>query len=103
MHVLITYYFAEHIWHISILKKELGMNANLIGMTGLCLCDKKVSIMKYPTKSKEQKSMDIMVFIKYLYTFIYISFIIKIIFVWFYYSCQVFVDVELWVHFFTWK
>ncbi|KAF0764399.1 insulin receptor substrate 1-like isoform X1 [Aphis craccivora] len=50
----------EHIWHISILKKELGMNANLIGMTGLCLCDKKVSIMKYPTKSKEQKTMDIM-------------------------------------------
>ncbi|XP_025409244.1 insulin receptor substrate 1-B isoform X2 [Sipha flava] len=50
----------EHIWHISILKKELGMNANLMGLTGLCLCDKKVTIMKYPTKSKKQKTIDIM-------------------------------------------
>lgn len=47
------------------------MNANLIGMTGLCLCDKKVSIMKYPTKSKEQKSMDIMVFIYINLYFLY--------------------------------
>ncbi|XP_050544148.1 uncharacterized protein LOC126907116 isoform X2 [Daktulosphaira vitifoliae] len=50
----------EHIWHISILKKELGLNSNLIGMTGLCLCDKKVTIMKYPTRSKKQKTIDIM-------------------------------------------
>lgn len=46
------------------MKKELGMNENLIGMTGLCLCDKKVTIMKYPTKSKEQTTIDIMVKIK---------------------------------------
>ncbi|XP_050434568.1 insulin receptor substrate 1-B isoform X2 [Adelges cooleyi] len=50
----------EHIWHISILKKELGLNSSLIGMTGLCLCDKKVTIMKYPTRSKKQKTIDIM-------------------------------------------
>jgi len=32
-------------------------------MTGLCLCDKKVTIMKYPTKSKEeQRTIDIMVY-----------------------------------------
>lgn len=37
------------------------MNANLMGLTGLCLCDKKVTIMKYPTKSKKQKTIDIMV------------------------------------------
>lgn len=59
--IIIICCFSEHIWHISILKKELGMNANLLGMTGLCLCDKKVTIMKYPTKSKKQKTIDIMV------------------------------------------
>lgn len=40
------------------------MNENLMGMTGLCLCDKKVTIMKYPTRSKEQTTIDIMVTIK---------------------------------------
>jgi len=53
------------------------MNANLIGMTGLCLCDKKVSIMKYPTKSKEQKTMDIMVFININLCFAIIKSLIK--------------------------
>lgn len=56
-----TKLFSEHIWHISILKKDLGLNANLTDMTGLCLCDKKVSIMKYPTKYKKQETIDIMV------------------------------------------
>lgn len=51
------------------MKKELGMNENLIGMTGLCLCDKKVTIMKYPTKSKEQTTIDIMVKIKYIFCY----------------------------------
>lgn len=30
-------------------------------MTGLCLCEKKVTIMKYPTKLKKQLTIDIMV------------------------------------------
>lgn len=47
------------------------MNANLMGMTGLCLCDKKVTIMKYPTKSKKQKTIDIMVNIfKFYYLYL---------------------------------
>lgn len=41
------------------MNKGLGTNANLIGMTGLCLCDKIVSIMKYPTRSKLQTTIDI--------------------------------------------
>lgn len=50
------------------------MNANLLGMTGLCLCDKKVTIMKYPTKSKKQKTIDIMV--------------IFCFYIWFYWACE---------------
>lgn len=39
-----------------------------MGMTGLCLCDKKVTVMKYPTKSKEkQDTIDIMVNNKSIY------------------------------------
>lgn len=45
------------------------MNENLMGMTGLCLCDKKVTIMKYPTKSKEQTTIDIMVTIKQIFCY----------------------------------
>lgn len=51
------------------------MNENLMGMTGLCLCDKKVTIMKYPTKSKEQTTIDIMVTInKFSVTICYYKF-----------------------------
>ncbi|VVC39762.1 Pleckstrin homology domain,IRS-type PTB domain,PH domain-like [Cinara cedri] len=49
----------EHIWHVVIMNKGLGNNAKLLGMTGLCLCDKTMSIMKYPTRSKLQTTIDI--------------------------------------------
>ncbi|KAE9521759.1 hypothetical protein AGLY_017836 [Aphis glycines] len=50
----------NYVCQISILKKELGLNENLLGMTGLCICDTKISIINYPFKSKEQNSIDIM-------------------------------------------
>ncbi|CAH1726131.1 unnamed protein product [Aphis gossypii] len=50
----------DYVCQISIVKKELGLNENLLGMTGLCICDTKISIINYPFKSKEQNSIDIM-------------------------------------------
>lgn len=49
-------------------------------MTGLCLCDKKVSIMKYPTKYKKQETIDIMVNIFFNFVIIAASIVIYVIF-----------------------
>lgn len=54
---------SEHIWHISIANKELGTHDHLKGMNELRLCVKKVTPIECPSKPKEHKTVDIMVFL----------------------------------------
>ncbi|XP_050063417.1 insulin receptor substrate 1-like [Aphis gossypii] len=53
--------YKDYVCQISILKKELGLNKNLLGMTRLRICDTKISIINYTFKSEEQNSIDIMI------------------------------------------